>query len=197
MTKQEQIQKHECLWRTLIVLPKVRTNAGTIVIADVPGEVNKIVNRIFANREIYQSVSSTFANPIRWYHVAVIHYMECTLNFNCYLGNGQPYNKRTTIIPIGRGPFFSFQAGAIDAIKLQGLDKEQDWSIGNTLYILEGFNGYGYTQYHNMNSPYLYSGSNHYLSGKYVADGVFNKSAVSSQIGAALLLKEILNRLAV
>ena len=42
-----------------------------------------------------------------------------------------------------------------------------------------------------MPSPYLWSFSNHYARGKYVADGHFSATAVSQQCGAALLLKRL------
>ena len=87
------------------------------------------------------------------------------------------------------GSFKSFESGAIDAIQYDKLDLVQDWSVGNTLYILEGFNGLGYDLYKGINSPYIWSGSNHYTSGKYIADSVYSKTAVSTQIGIALLYK--------
>jgi lysozyme family protein len=110
------------------------------------------------------------------------------------LGNGQPLNQVTTIVPIGRGPFPNFEAGAIDALNLQGANDITDWSIDGILHFLEGYNGYGYSKYHNMNSPYLWSGSNQYTAGKYVADGKFDPNAVSQQVGVALLLKVIINQ---
>ena len=58
----------------------------------------------------------------------------------------------TTIVPKGRGWFPNFTTGAIDAIDLAGIDKVTDWSIGNVLYILEGYNGFGYEKYHNIPS---------------------------------------------
>lgn len=188
-------QNHTVLWNTLIVKDIVTTQDGKPLIPDVPLAVNRIADTMMSNEYRYQLVSGRFANPIRWYHIAVIHYLECSLNFNRYLGNGQSLYRKTTIVPKGRGPFNNFEDGAIDAIKLTGLHKVEDWSIGNTLYILEGYNGYGYRQYHNTNSPYLYSGSNHYAKGKYVSDGRYDANAVSGQIGAALLLKTIEKRL--
>lgn len=177
------------------VKKSITSSSGKILVANVQSEIRYLVDEIMKNRPRYQAVSGTFANPIRWYHIAVIHYLECSLNFARYLGNGQSLYKKTTIVPIGRGPFTSFEAGAIDAIRLQNLDIEMDWSIGNTLYLLEGYNGYGYSKYRGINSPYLYSGSNHYEKGKYVSDGKYDPNAVSTQIGAALLLKEIFKRL--
>lgn len=128
---------------------------------------------------------------IKWYMVAVIHEMECSQSFSCYLGNGQLLSKVTTIVPKGRGPFASFEEGAMDALKLQGADKITDWSMGHILYFLEGYNGYGYVK-RGINSPYLWSGSNHYIKGKYVSDGKFDPEAVSAQIGVALLLQALI-----
>lgn len=74
----------------------------------------------------------------------------------------------------------------------EGLPDWDDWSIPGMLYTLEGYNGWGYRRYHpEVKSPYLWSGSNHYASGKYVADGTWSRSAVSAQCGTATLLRRI------
>jgi lysozyme family protein len=153
---------------------------------------NKVAN-ILDHKERYEFIAHKFINPgLRWYHIGIFHDLECEQNFLKYLGNGQSLKHRTTIVPKGRGPFASFEAGAIDAIKIQGIDNIQDWSIGGALYTIETFNGLGYEKYHNMNSPYLFAGTQHYTKGKYDKDGHFNPELVSSQIGAALLLRELL-----
>lgn len=188
-------QKHTELWKSMVIKDRVVSEKDAVTVADVPAMVKQLVDKIMAKRDRYQAVSGTFKNPIRWYHVAIIHNLECSLDFTKYLGNGQSLYQKTTIVPIGRGPFKDFEEGAIDALRLQKLDLEMDWSIGNTLYLLEGYNGYGYSRYRGINSPYLYSGSNHYQKGKYVSDGNYDSNAVSAQIGAALLLKEIATRL--
>lgn len=155
--------------------------------------LNNQVARIVDNRRRYESVSHTFINPgLKWYHVSIFHCLECSLDFSRYLGNGQSIRHKTTIVPKGRGPFNSFEEGAIDAIKIQGINKINDWSIGGTLWTIEKFNGLGYDKYHDMPSPYLWSGTQHYTKGKYDKDGHFNPELVSSQIGAALLLRELL-----
>lgn len=174
--------KREALYETMVIRNPYIQNV-----------LNNKVARIVDNRRRYESVSHAFINPgLKWYHVSIFHDLECGLNFSKYLGNGQSLFMKTTIVPKGRGPFSSFEEGAIDAIKIQDLNKIQDWSIGGTLYTIEGFNGYGYEKYHNMNSPYLFAGTQHYTKGKYDKDGHFNPELVSSQIGAALLLRELL-----
>jgi lysozyme family protein len=75
---------------------------------------------------------------------------------------------------------------------MRHLSAANDWSIEGILFQLEAYNGWGYRNHHGINTPYLWSGSNQYTSGKYVADGKFDPTAVSKQIGGALLLKYLL-----
>lgn len=174
-------QTRQQLFDTMIISPGVQAS------------VDKKTNMMLSNQERYAAIARRFINPgLKWWLVAVIHEMECSQNFSKYLGNGQDLNKVTTIVPKGRGPFKNFEIGAVDALTLQGADKISDWSLGNVLYFLEGYNGYGYEIYHHMNSPYLWAGSNHYTKGKYTGDGKYDPEAVSQQIGVALLLKTLL-----
>lgn len=179
------------LYNTMVIKPNIKALNGQILLNNVPKIVEGKVAQMLQNKQRYQAISRQYSNPLRWYHIAMLHELECTQNFNCYLGNGQPLRQKTTIVPKGRGPFKTFEAGAKDAIELKGLNTVQDWSIGNTLYILESFNGFGYEKYHNTNSPYIFSGSQHYTAGKYTRDGHYNANAVSTQIGIALLLKHL------
>jgi hypothetical protein len=60
------------------------------------------------------------------------------------------------------------------------------------LYKLEGYNGYGYHRPDiNINSPYLWSFSNHYTKGKFIRDKEYSPTAVSKQCGAAILLRRL------
>jgi hypothetical protein len=65
--------------------------------------------------------------------------------------------------------------------------RNKDWSIGGTLTKLEEYNGLGYAS-RGRPSPYIWSGTNQYASGKYVRDGVYDPNAVDSQLGCAGLL---------
>src|SRR5439155_371250 len=128
--------------------------------------------------------------------VAVIHSMEAGGDFTRHLHNGDPLTARTTHVPAGRPrtgkPPFTWEASAIDALTYQGFGNWKDWSVPGTLYKLEGYNGFGYRDHHpQVLSPYLWSFSNHYARGKYVADGRFSQTAVSQQCGAAVLLKRL------
>ena len=59
------------------------------------------------------------------------------------------------------------------------------------LYRFEANNGMGYRK-RSVATPYLWSFTNHYDKGKFVADGKYDAEAISKQVGAAVLLKELL-----
>lgn len=136
---------------------------------------------------------------IPWYFIACVHYLECSFSFRKHLHNGDPLTGYTVQVPAGRpkvghAPPFTFEESAVDALKLMGFDKVRSWILPFILRKLEAYNGFGYFKYHKMNSPYLWSFSNHYTKGKYVKDGKFDKEAVSAQTGSAVILKRMEDR---
>lgn len=102
-------------------------------------------------------------------------------------------------MPAGRpargNPPFTWEASAQDALELKGFQNWHDWSVPGVMFKLEQYNGWGYRQFHRaVLSPYLWSFSQHYRKGKYVADGHFDPAAVSQQCGAAVLLRRMADR---
>ena len=68
------------------------------------------------------------------------------------------------------------------------LEITQDTQNPNALATYaETYNGLGYFQ-RGVPSPYVYSGTDQYMSGKYVSDGRYRASAVDQQIGVMPLL---------
>jgi len=126
------------------------------------------------------------------YIVFIIHYLECDCDFGLHLHNGNSLQRRTIDVPKGRpltgNPPFTWMESALDALELSGFRKWKDWSIPGSLYMLEKYNGFGYRK-QGINSPYLWSKTNHYTMGKYIRDNVYSKEAVSKQIGAAVIMK--------
>ncbi|MFQ6039726.1 MAG: hypothetical protein ACE5PV_02620 [Candidatus Poribacteria bacterium] len=157
-------------------------------------KVEDILNEIEQNRLRYIAVGEELGIP--WQIIGVIHNMESSLNFSRHLHNGDRLTGRTIHVPAGRPkkgrPPFTWEESAIDALTLQRLHQWDDWSVPGALYKLEGYNGWGYRLYHpHVLSPYLWSCSNHYKKGKYVADGRWSDTAVSQQCGAAVLLRRM------
>lgn len=157
--------------------------------------VEQCVTAINGSRSRYEAVSA-MTGGVPWFVIAAIHNMESSLRFDGHLHNGDPLTKRTTHVPEGRPktgePPFTWEESAADALAYDGLDRWTDWSLPGTLYKLEGYNGWGYRLYHShVLSPYLWAGSAHYTSGKYVADGTWSDTAASQQIGAAVILRRM------
>ena len=152
--------------------------------------VNKINSNKFRYEEVERLVWAQFNKAIPWQVISCIHALEAGLSFDKNLHNGQSWKKKTTWVPKGRGPFSSWETAALDAFSLKTSLFPKEWTVEATLDFLERYNGLGYRKYHqDVNTPYLWSGSNHYEKGKYVSDGKFDKNAVSKQVGAVLILK--------
>lgn len=152
-------------------------------------DIDYCIKMINKNKLRYEKVT---VNNIPWYVVGIIHGLECSFDFTKHLHNGDPLTARTSHIPIGRPLFgeppYEWEYSAQDALGLRR--KQSDWSIGGIAYYLECYNGFGYRT-HNVPSPYLWSGSNIYKSGKFVKDKVFDIDAVSKQVGGMVILKKM------
>jgi lysozyme family protein len=155
------------------------------------------VTRILAKRSQYAPVAIVTGVPLAM--IAAIHWRESGGDFTTYLGNGEPLNRVTELVPAGRGPWKSWGEGAIDALQYQGLHKVKDWRLEKVLYWWEDYNGWAYffgpTDYKtgdklpSMPSAYLWAGTNQYKQGKFVADRKFDQAAVDKQWGCVALLK--------
>lgn len=151
--------------------------------------VMRIARKLMRHKAQYLAVEARAGVP--WFVVAALHNRESDADFATYLGNGEPLDRRTALVPKGRGPFDSWEAGAVDALALDGLDQVKAWSPERACFEIEKFNGFGYRK-RGVRSPYLWSFSNHYARGKYVADGRFSSTHVDEQCGAIPILKAIM-----
>lgn len=135
----------------------------------------------------YLAVSAKTSVP--WPFIAVAHERECSQDWTGSLAQGDPWNRVSVHVPAGRGPFKSWEDAAIDALVncAPHAARNKDWSIGGMLAMLEQYNGLGYAA-RGRPSPYIWSGTDQYVSGKYVRDGVYDPNAVDSQLGCAGLL---------
>lgn len=159
------------------------------VSADKAKTLEIVARRVLNGKKRYQTVESKSGVP--WFVVGLIHKMECDLNWNLNIAQGDPWNRRSVRVPAGRGPFASWEDAAIDALSIDGTDKVSDWSIERLCYELEKYNGFG-SRAKGIHTPYLWSYTGHYTKGKYVADHVWDGNAVSQQAGAMPILKTMI-----
>lgn len=161
------------------------------VIATERNNVMKFVRLALQHKSRYLKVESITGMP--WFMIAAIHMRENAMTWDRHLHNGDPLTARTRRIPAGRPkagtPPYTWEESAVDALTVAPHDmrKVKRWSVERVLYELEKYNGFGY--FGKVNSPYLWAGTNHYTSGKFIADGVFSRNAIDEQPGCAQFLK--------
>lgn len=145
----------------------------------------------------YQEIER--ATKVPWFVVAVIHERESSQRWDRQLAQGDPLGQVSTHVPKGRGPFYNhpddpplqdaFYRAALDALSdcAPYAAKWKDWSPGGAMTLLEQYNGLGYAN-RGLPSPYVWSGTDQYIKGKYIADGVFDPDTVDKQLGCAALI---------
>lgn len=157
-----------------------------------PDEIKRAAARILANKARYQEVEALTGVP--WDFVGVIHLRESNLDFTTHLHNGDTLARRTRRVPRGHPktgtPPFTWVESAVDALQLKDLHKRTDWSWEAMCMELERYNGMGYS-YRKRPSPYLWAGTDQYVSGKFVADGKYDSRHVDQQLGTIPVLRKI------
>ena len=167
-------------------------------------EIKKVLDRIEESVIHYKIISHEIRVP--WEVLATLHYLECNGDFTRHIHNGDSLNDRTVRVPRGRPinppkppvvlkdstkyPYTFFES-CTDWAELKraniSLAQLYEWCDESILYFLEANNGFGYVN-KGVETPYLWSGTNHYEGGKYVQDGIFDETTVSQQVGAVPLL---------
>lgn len=165
-------------------------------------EATRVARWSLDNKATFGAAAAVLNIP--WWVLAGINNLEMGTNFNGTILNGDPWKEKTRHYPSGLGPWKSWTDACVWGMRHEAkgwnfdLAKYQ-WTVGNTFYFAESYNG------HNARldmgkeidpphaSPYLYSGTQFYRSGKltevesppgsgkYV--GKFRKDLVSKQVG--------------
>lgn len=146
-----------------------------------------VATSLIAAKPYYEYVSGNTGVP--WFIIAVIHERESSQSWTGSLAQGDPWNQVSIHKPANRGPFNSWEEAAIDALTEcpPYAAKNTDWSAGGALTLLEQYNGLGYAN-RDEPSPYVWSGTDQYRSGKYIRDGVYSPTVIDVQLGCAGLL---------
>jgi lysozyme family protein len=182
--------EYELLWSTMQIRPErlasVRIRAADILQAH--------------RRQRYETVQAHTEVP--WMVIACIHSLEADLSFRGHLHNGDPLTDRTVQVPAGRprtgSPPFSWEDSAVDAIEMKRSSEISGWSLPECLFYFERYNGWGYRNGDGRHttpasrSPYVWSFTTNYERGKYIRDHVFDRDAVSRQMGTAAVLRVLI-----
>jgi lysozyme family protein len=139
-----------------------------------------------AAKQRYLAVSVRTGVP--WFVIAVIHQRECAQSWAGSIAQGDSWNKSRFMCRQAAdrsNPGKTRPSTPSSTARLTPRNK--DWSIGGILTLLEQYNGLGYAS-RGRASPYIWSGTDQYVAGKYVANHVFDASAVDHQLGCAGLI---------
>lgn len=147
------------------------------------------VQHILKGYTRYENVGKMFGIPA--WAIGAIHYRESSFDFTTWLANGDPlmrYGKPaiTIHVPTGLGPAFSWENGAELSLAHMKWHAGMNWDLVSALQHLEAYNGMGYFN-HNMVSPYIWAGTNHYHNGMFTSDGHFDVAARDKRVGCAAI----------
>ena len=92
-----------------------------------------VAKRLVAAKQRYLTVSDKTGIP--WPFIAVTHQRESSQDWSKSLAQGDPWNKESTHVPAGRGPFKTWEEAAYDALVncAPHAARNTDWSIGGLL----------------------------------------------------------------
>jgi lysozyme family protein len=154
---------------------------------DRRNEIDVVARRLISGKSRYQEISA--ATGVPWSVVAVIHEREASGSWGANIAQGDPWNRVSTHVPAGRGPFISFKAAAIDALTKcpPYAGAWRDWSPGGAMTLLEQYNGLAYAS-HGVPSPYVWSGTDQYTTGKVLVDHGPIMPVADKQLGCAALI---------
>ncbi len=131
--------------------------------------------------------------------IAALHWRESTGDFGTYMHQGDPLGRPARNHPRNIPLFHRWEPSAVHAFKRQawvgkGLHLTKDTTdLAALATYAEYYNGLGYW-YRRVSSPYVFSGTNQYSRGKYVADGRYSRAARDRQLGVALMIRTISDR---
>jgi lysozyme family protein len=152
-----------------------------------------------AHKARYDAVATQTAMPTEL--LAAIHWREASGRFDRNLSNGWKLTEKSEIEPRD-GPYLTWEESALWILK-QSYWKSIKTTVGleahtRDLVILASFaecwNGVSYSQTHGIASPYVFSGTDVYVKGKFLETPkkVFVPDLVDRQIGVVPMLVSLL-----
>lgn len=187
MTCQELYEKHQ---------KELEKTQPTKLGREQQADLNAFQNNYEANKSRYEAVGKEADMPPQL--VAAIHWRESSGNFGKYLHQGDPLGAPAKRVPTNIPVFGKdeWDKAAVHALKMKskckdelGINKDTQ-DRAKMAAFAERYNGMGYSN-KGVPSPYVYSGTDSYTSGKYIADHVYSADTVDQQLGVVRLTDSI------
>lgn len=183
----------------LVVEQEYKTRLASLTLTRKIQTRNRALSLLRPSRGViaqFKPVQEALGIPMVW--MICSFERESSMDFTTSPAQGDPWNRVSTHVPAGVGPFASFTSAAIWSYKHDGLDKNSSpWSWPYACWGWEKFNGFG-PRDHGRVSGYVFSGTDQYdppvgKGGKYVSDGEWSSSTVDSQLGCVALALELIS----
>lgn len=154
--------------------------------------VDEVAVKLVGYKTRYEPVSQHDGVPVVF--IAASFEREASSDFTRNAAQGWPLHTRSRWVP-QNGPFPTWQASALAAYHLNGLDKVGggNWTWELMCFYGELFNGFGYRDAYRMHSPYLWGGTNIQTPGKFVKDHEFDKNLMDPQLGIIPVMRRMID----
>ena len=169
---------------------KSETDFKIILSQEQKNSVEKFVQNWEENSDRYFNMEEKTGVPAEL--IAAVHWRESTGDFDTYLHNGAKLGY-TIDTYFGKRWYDNWEDAAYDALTTSQQVEFDENNLQTYYDFAEMYNGTGYSDYYNINSPYVWAGTDKYTCGKYVEDGKFDPYCVDQQPGVAVLLNEIMS----
>ncbi len=157
----------------------------------VDHEAQRVLQPHTGNLEFALEVQDRSGNRVPAAFILALDNRESGCDPARALGQGDYWNKISTHVPRGMGPFESRVDAALFYLHYDHLDDRiGTWTWALACWKAEAWNGFG-PRAHGIHSGYLWAGTNHYVRGKYVADGEWDADHVDQQIGVIPLMRRL------
>jgi lysozyme family protein len=118
---------------------------------------------------------------------------ESSSDYSCSPAQGDRWDRVSVNVPRGLGPYAAWGAACAAAYGIDRLDEigAPNWTWTRGCYEGELFNGFG-PRAHGRHTGYLWSWTNVYTGGKYVADGKWDPDNQDQQCGMVPMMVALL-----
>lgn len=161
-----------------------------------PLAVDNAAKKILKPENLNRYLTAVSGTDVPAIFIGALDLREGDCNPRLALGQGDPWNQRSSHVPRGLGPFSSWTAAAKFYIRYDHLDDNtQPWSMEYACYKGECWNGFG-PRAHGRRTGYLWAGTSLYdpptgLGGKYTTDNNWDPHTIDPQLGIIPVLMRI------
>lgn len=154
-----------------------------------PDDVERAARRVEAGLERYTAAAKATGVPAAL--IGALDYRESDCDPHAGLGQGDRWDRVSTHVPRGKGPFASWEAAAEFYLHFDHIDRPPaPWGWEVACYTGEDWNGFGYRA-HGEHTPYNWGGTSAQQRGKFTADGHYDASAWDTQVGIIPIMRRL------